>query len=98
METTGTRKAAGDLLSQLTNLTLSNGNAVARFGARLVVQYKFIDAVLPQLSAAQRKDVARLFRKGVEDVLSFTDDIAMPAEYHTELLHQVNLLLNSLEK
>jgi hypothetical protein len=64
----------------------------------LVVQSKFIDAVWPHLSAAQCKEIALLFRQGVEDAMAYTDDVAMPQKYHATLLEQTNALLAALEK
>jgi hypothetical protein len=74
----------------------SNASAVSRFGARLVVHCKFITAVLPHLSQEQCKQVIQVFRQGVEDAMALTDDVAMPAEYHTALLNETNLLLTAL--
>jgi hypothetical protein len=85
-----------DLLRSLSNQVVSSSTMVSRFGARLVVQYKFIDAVLAQLDAAQRLQVTRLFQHGVEGAMAYTDDIAMPAEYHVALLEETNLLLTAL--
>jgi len=86
-----------DSLNVLKALAISNCNAVSRFGARLVVQSKFIEAVLPQLRAAQCGEIARRFQQGVEDAMAHTDDIEMPAEYHAELLELTNALLTVLE-
>ncbi|WP_439891186.1 hypothetical protein ACS7SF_00450 [Ralstonia sp. 25C] len=76
----------------------SNMKSISRFGGRLAVLYKFTTAVLPQLDPAQRAEVAHRLREGVEDAMSLTDDIALPAEYHEALLAQVNVLLTALER
>lgn len=76
----------------------SNSEAMSRFGGRLAVMCKFVDAALPQLSGEQRKEVAVRFRQGIESLMSFTDDIAMPAEYHEALLAQTNVLLIALNR
>jgi hypothetical protein len=88
---------ADQILKSLERLTESNGQAVLRFGARMVVLCKFVDAVLPQLSAAQRTTITTQVRQGVEEALSSTDDVAVPAEYHATLLEQTNVLLTALE-
>jgi hypothetical protein len=89
---------ADQLLGSLERLTLSNSEAVLRFGARFVVLCKFVDAVLPQLSVRQRQRIVPLFRQGVEDVMSRTDDIIVPVTYYATLLEQTNILLDALEK
>jgi hypothetical protein len=85
-------------LRVLENGIESSADAAVRIGARLVVLCKFVDAVLPQLDAAQSREVERLFRQGVEDAMSLVDDIAVPCAYHTTLLEQTNVLLTALEK
>lgn len=74
----------------------SHTEAVSRIGARMVVLCKFVDVVLPQLTAAQCRQIDRLFRQGVEDAMSRTDDIAVSGTYHTTLLEQTNVLLTVL--
>ena len=75
-----------------------SGDALSRVGARMVVLCKFVDAVLPELSKSQCKQIARSFREGIEDLLSRTDDIAVPRAYHTTLLEQINVLLTAIER
>ena len=79
-------------------LVASNAHVISRFGGRLAVLYQFIEAALAELGPTQRPRVARLFRQRVEDVLSLTDDVEMPAEYHRALLEQTNVLLARLER
>ncbi len=86
------------LLKSFVSLTESNSEAVSRFGGRMVVLCKFVDAVLPQLSSAQCRAVIALFREGVDHALSLTDDIAIPAAYQDSILHQTNVLLAALEQ
>ncbi|QCP54777.1 hypothetical protein FAZ95_38665 [Trinickia violacea] len=88
---------AEQILKSVERLTESNGQAALRFGARMLVLCQFVDAVLPQLSIAQRTAVTTQFRRGVETVLSFTDDVALPAAYYATLLEQTNVLLTALE-
>lgn len=85
------------LLGKLQKLAVSSSKAASRFGAELVAQYSFIDAVLPTLNAAQRRQVARAFRAEIENVMARTDDVPMPPEYHAALLSRVNDLLKWLE-
>ncbi|HDR9504448.1 MULTISPECIES: hypothetical protein [Burkholderia cepacia complex] len=87
----------GDTLEALIRIVATNGEALSRFGGWLAVLYKFVDAALPQFTASQRADVARLLRQGIENIMSITDDVEMPAEYHTALLDQANILLAALE-
>jgi hypothetical protein len=85
-----------NLLKSVSDQIHSNGDAVSRFGARLVVHCKFIAAVLPHLSQVQCEQVTQVFRQGIEDAMAHTDDIAMPSEYYASLLNETNLLLNAL--
>jgi hypothetical protein len=73
------------------------GDAVSRIGARMVVLCKFVDAVLPELTAAQCTQIDQSFRRGVEDAMACTDDMQVPGIYHTTLLDQTNVLLSALE-
>lgn len=84
------------LVRRVEKLTLSNGIAVSRFGARVIALSKFADAVVPQLTGAQCTEIAQRFRQGIEDAMSCTDDVAMPGEYHETLLQQTNILLKAL--
>jgi len=74
----------------------SSSEAVSRLGGRLTVLYQFVGAALPQLSAIQRIEISRCFRTGIEDVLSHTEDIVLPAEYHEALVEQTHILLSAL--
>jgi hypothetical protein len=62
---------------------------------RTVALCKFVDAVLPQLTATQCLEASVLFRQRVEDVISITDDIVMTGAHHSALLEQTNILLNA---
>ncbi|MGU7775727.1 hypothetical protein ACV229_36955 [Burkholderia sp. MR1-5-21] len=73
-----------------------NVEVVSRIGARMVVLCKFVDAVLPQLNAAQCREIERLFRHGVEDAMSYADDIPLLGTYQRTLLEQTNVLLIAL--
>ena len=73
-----------------------NSEAVARFGARLAVLCKFVDAVLPQLAADQCLRIDSSFRQGIEELLSRTEDIVTPLAYHTTLMEQTNVMLAAL--
>jgi hypothetical protein len=87
-----------DLQKSLKDLLASNGSVLSRYGAQLTVQYRFIDAILPLLTGPQCAEAVRLFREGVEDAMSYTDDVAVPTEYQEAFLLQTNLLLMDLEK
>jgi hypothetical protein len=75
----------------------SHNNAMWRFGAQLAILCKFVDAVFPELTDVQCKRVVPLFRKGIEDAMASTDDMAVPAVYQEALLEQANVLLAALE-
>lgn len=94
-----TKKQNADTLDTETykQMIASNAEAISRFGGRLAVLYKFATAVMSQLDAVQRIEIAKRLRASVDDVLSLTDDIAVPTEYHDALLEQTNILLNALE-
>jgi hypothetical protein len=84
-------------LERATAFAVSTSDAVSRFGGRLAVLHAFAEAVLPRLDAAQSAEVARRFRRVVEHIMSLTDDVAMPAGYHSAFLEQTNELLDVLE-
>jgi hypothetical protein len=90
-------KPLESLLQQLADQVTSHENTVARFGARLVVQRKFIDAVLPALNLEKCQDVRRHFKQHVEDALARTDDVPMPREYLATFLSETNALLAILD-
>ncbi|MGN6086209.1 hypothetical protein [Trinickia sp.] len=73
-----------------------SSEAVARFGARLAVLCKFVDAVVPQLAGDQCLKIDSSFRKGIEELLSRTEDIVTPPGYHTTLMEQTNVMLAAL--
>jgi hypothetical protein len=85
-----------DLRTRLLDVLDSNHRAVSRFGARLIVHDGFAESVLPCLSPAQCKEIERRFRLRVEHLMSYTDDVAMPGEYHDSLLDETNDLLKAL--
>jgi hypothetical protein len=93
-----TTNVTGELLSAYASFAVSNSNAVSRIGARAMVLCRFFDAMLPQLTAAQCTEIARIFRHGVNDTMSITDDVEMPTSYHTALLEQTNALLTALQE
>jgi hypothetical protein len=64
--------------------------------AQAIVLGKYFDAALPQLTTLQRSEVTRSFRQGIVDVLSLTDDVGLPAEYHSTLLPLTNSILVAL--
>lgn len=80
----------------MSEVVLSNTEAMARLGARDVVMSRFLDAALQHLTASQCTEITKLFRCGIEDAMSLMDDVALPAEYHATLLAQTNLLLARL--
>lgn len=83
----------GALLQSLNTFVKSNGETLARFGARVAVMSVLLDVTLPNLTAAQRAEITKLFRHGIEDTMSLMDDVPLPAEYHSTLLEQTNAFL-----
>ncbi|CAN0627915.1 conserved protein of unknown function [Burkholderia multivorans] len=87
--------AHGDL-GGMRGLITTNTRIMGELGARALVLGKFLEAALPCLTAAQRDEVRRSFRQGVEDVMSLMDDVQLPAEYHSTLLAVTNSILAQL--
>jgi hypothetical protein len=81
------------LLKSLNTFLTSNGDTLARFGARVAVMSVLLDVTLPKLTLAQCVEITKLFRDGIEDTLSLMDDIPVPGEYRSTLLEQTNLFL-----
>ncbi|HEX7684434.1 MAG TPA: hypothetical protein VF446_13035 [Trinickia sp.] len=85
------------LIDSITTSAQLTNDAAARFGGRMVVLCKFLEAALPELTAEQSKRMTPLFRKGIEDTLALTDDIVVPAPYLEAILDQTNVLLLALK-
>ncbi|RCJ06848.1 hypothetical protein DDK22_19580 [Cupriavidus necator] len=85
-----------DALNKLAAMVVSNSEAITLFGGQLTALRQFIGAVMPQLTGAQCATIAGLFAKGVENVISSTNEL--PEEYHRSLLTQANILLAALEE
>lgn len=85
--------ATDDLLGRISAVLAANTRAVSVLGARAIVLGKFLEAVLPHLTLLQRAEVALSFRIGIEDAMAMTDDVALPAEYHSTLLEVTNAIL-----
>jgi hypothetical protein len=75
-----------EALEGIDRLTSANTKKVSVLGARAVVLSKFLGAALPHLRTSQRAGIARSFRQGIEEAMSLTDDVRLPAEYHSALL------------
>ncbi|WP_242540598.1 hypothetical protein [Trinickia mobilis] len=56
----------------------------------------FLDAVFPRLTASQCAEITTSLWHGIEDAMSLMADVVLPAEYHSTLLEQTNLLLAEL--
>ncbi|CAJ0704331.1 MULTISPECIES: hypothetical protein [Ralstonia] len=79
------------------DFTRTTAETVLRFSGRLAVLYQFVGAVFLQCDGKQLKAITPAFRRGIEESMSLTDDMAVPAEYHDALLEQANVLLTALE-
>lgn len=86
------------VLGSMSDFVNTNVEAVAILGARTVVLTKFLDAATLRLTAPQRVEVAASFRRGIEDALSMTDDIPLPAKYQDTLLQLTNTIVKSLSQ
>lgn len=82
----------------MSKLVKANTKIVSVLGAREIVLGKFYDAALPHLTAFQRIRVAASFRRGIEEAMSLSDDVALTAEYHSTLLQLTNAVLDALAK
>jgi hypothetical protein len=89
---------ATDLLGRISGVLTANTRAVSVLGARAMVLGRFLEAVLPHLTLSQRAEVARSFRNGIEDAMAQTDDVALPAEYHSTLLEVTNAILAAVRQ
>ncbi len=96
MDTSST-EPCGPPLDPITASAQLTSDAAARFGGRMVVLCKFLEAALPELTAEQSRRMTPLFRQGIEDTLALTDDIAVPAPYLDAILEQTNVLLLALQ-
>ncbi|SDE27556.1 hypothetical protein [Paraburkholderia lycopersici] len=84
------------LLHSMTALVSAHGKAISRFGANVVVMTKFVEAVLPQLSAAQIERTIQAFRAQLGEAMAVADDVMLPGDYRTTLIEQANVLLARL--
>lgn len=89
--------AAENMLDSLMRAAEGTSDGLSRIGARVVVLCKFVDAVFPELTAAQCKRLIPIFRQGIENAMSQTDDIVTPPAYQATLLEQTNVLLAALQ-
>ncbi|MCP2091848.1 UNVERIFIED_ORG: hypothetical protein J2Y81_007954 [Paraburkholderia sediminicola] len=87
---------ANEVLGKMTGLVTANAKITSMLGARAMVLGKFLEAALPHLTTLQHVEIARSFRRGVEDAMSLMDDVVLPAEYHSALLQLTNTILATL--
>lgn len=85
--------AVADVLS-LANM---HSDAIVQFGARLLIVGEMLRALLPELSSQKRAAVSHRFRSRVDAVLAATDDIPLPEAYHTALLSEINMFIQSMK-
>jgi hypothetical protein len=84
------------LIEHMSKIVAINTRTISALGARAMVLGKFLDAVLPRLTTAQRAETAESFRHGIEGTMSLMDDVPLPVEYHSELLELTNTILAKL--
>ncbi|WP_042268847.1 hypothetical protein [Paraburkholderia heleia] len=85
-------------LKKIGLLVTANTKNMSMLGARAMVLGKFLEVALPQLTPAQRAEVSRAFRLGIEDLMSLMDDVPLPAGYHSTLLELTNGILAALSQ
>jgi hypothetical protein len=85
-----------ELLESLAILSRTTGSTVVQHGARLAVIGELLATLLTHLPDATRVEIAGSFRERVEDLMSLCDDRALPEQYHSALLTEVNRYLNAL--
>lgn len=75
---------------QLLLLAKTHSDALAQFGARLMVTREVLHVLLSEMSTDQRNSVRRRFLLRVDDILSSCDGVALPMEYHAAQLDEIN--------
>ncbi|UQN70225.1 hypothetical protein L0Z11_04820 [Burkholderia multivorans] len=86
------------VLNQMATLTTANTKSMSLLGAQAMVLGKFLNAALPELTTLQRGTIARSFRRGIEDAMSYMDDVALPAEYHSTVPAFTNTILAAIDR
>jgi hypothetical protein len=89
---------ADEILVEINELVAANRKNACVLGARAMVLGTFVEVVLPHLTTLQRVAVTRSFRQGIEDAMSLTDDVVLPAEYHSVLLELTNTILVAMSE
>ena len=84
--------------AEFVSLAIKHSDAVVQFGARLLVIGEMLRAVLPELSLERRLATLRSFEVRVNAGLAATEDVALPDSYHSALLNEFNLFIQSLER
>lgn len=93
------KKASDDaLLDAIATLSQTNGMSVVQHGARLAVIGELLVSLLVHMPASMRADIVKSFRQRVEGLMSLSDDMRLPGEFHAALLTEVNRYLNALQK
>jgi hypothetical protein len=83
-------------LSRMSRLVTANTKTASILGARSMVLGKFLDAALPLLTNSQRGEISQSFRQVIEDSASITDDMPLPADYHSAMFELTNAILSAL--
>ena len=84
--------------AEFISLAIKHSDAVIQFGARLLVIGEMLRAVLPELSLERRSAILRSFQTRVNAGRVATEDVALPDSYHSALLNEFNLFIQSLER
>lgn len=83
-------------LDSLSTLSKATGMSVVQHGARLAVMGELLVSILMHLPASVQTDIAGTFRDRIEELMSLSDDMSLPKQYHSALLTEVNRYLNAL--
>jgi hypothetical protein len=83
-------------LESLAILSRTTGITVVQYGARLAVIGELLATLLAHLPDATRSEISESIRERIEDLMSLCDDRALPEQYHSTLLAEVNRYLTAL--
>jgi len=71
-------------------------NTSIQQGAHLLVMRQLLLVLCDHAPASLKAEITQAFRCGIEDVLSRTDDKAMPASFYSTLLGEFNAYMRCL--
>jgi hypothetical protein len=78
-------------------LVTRNTHTISVVAARSIALTKFIEAVLPYLTASQSVMVSHSFRQGIDEVLSLMDDVPVQPAHLAALLEMTSSIQEALK-